>query len=67
MKELWNKIADIVCAVDFMDRDTLIGILNPLETESQAKEMINYLEENKDNIEVMRVDNLLRKALEIGN
>ena len=67
MKELWNKIADIVCGVDFMDRDTLIGILNPLETESQAKEMINYLEENKDNIEVMRVDNLLRKALEIGN
>ncbi len=66
MKEIFNKIADIVCEVDFMDRDTLIGILNPLKTKEKALELLNYLELNKNNKDVMRIDTILRKALQIG-
>ena len=36
-----------------------------LKTEKQTMTMLNYLEENKDNKELMRIDKLLKKALAI--
>jgi len=66
MRQLWDKITILVKDVDYMDNDTLIGILNPLRTEEKALEMINFIEENKNNKDVMRIDTLLRKALQIG-
>lgn len=66
MKDILRQIADILYDVPLMDQDIMIGIINPLETETKALEMLRYLEANKENKEVMRVDTLLRKALQIG-
>lgn len=67
MKSILKKIADILYYVPLMDKDFMMGILCPLDTEEQAIEMLEYLEKNKNDSNLMRVDNLLRKALEIGN
>lgn len=66
MKNILKKIADILYYVPLMDKDIMAGVLNPLNTEEQANEMLEYLETNKNNPELMRIDNLLHKALEIG-
>ena len=66
MKNILKKIADILYYVPLMDKDIMAGVLNPLNTEEQANEMLEYLEKNKNNPELMRIDNLLHKALEIG-
>ena len=66
MKSILRQIADILYDVPLMDQDIMIGILNPLETEDKALEMLKYLKENKEDNEAMRVDTLLRKALQIG-
>lgn len=66
MKEILNKIADILCDIPKMNRNRFIGIINPLGTEKQANEMLEYLEKNRNNSDLMRIDNLIRKALEIG-
>ena len=67
MKNILREIADILYDVPLMDKDLMAGVLNPLDTEEQANEMLEYLEKNKNNPNIMRVDNLIRKALEIGN
>ena len=67
MKNILREIADILYDVPLMDKDLMAGVLNPLDTEEQANEMLEYLENNKNNPNIMRVDNLIRKALEIGN
>ena len=67
MKDILRQIADILYEMPKMSKQRMIGILNPLKTEQQEKEMLNYLQENKDNKELMRIDNLMRKTIEIGN
>ena len=49
-----------------MSKQIVIGIINPLDTNEQAMEMLNYLEKNRDNPELMRIDKLLKKALAIN-
>ena len=67
MKNILRQIADIIYNVEDMDRETMMGILNPLETMEQATNFLNYIKENINNSSIMRTDKLLRKAVEIGN
>ena len=60
MKELRNKIMDYLLKIPNMNKETMISILNPLKTEYQAKKMLDYLKKNKENRELMRIDNLLK-------
>jgi len=67
MKNILRQIADIIYDVEDMDKETMMGILNPLETIEQATIFLNYVKENIDDSNIMRTDKLLRKAVEIGN
>ena len=64
MKPILIKIAQILWKIPNMNKQLVIAIINPLDTEAQATKMLNYLEENRDNPELMRIDRLLKKALE---
>ena len=66
MKEILIKITQILWEIPNMSKQVLIGIINPLDTEEQAMTMLNYLKENKDNPELMRIDRLLKKVLAIS-
>ena len=65
MKEILQKIVDFLKYNTNYNKEEMIAIVNPLKTEKQAITMLNYLEENKDNKELMRIDKLLKKALAI--
>ena len=67
MKNILRQIADIIYDVEDMDKETMMGILNPLETIEQATFFLNYVKANMDDSNIMRTDKLLRKAVEIGN
>ena len=68
MKELIKKIGDILYDIPNMNRDCMGAIMNPIDTTEQANRLLNFLEDNKDNKEVMRVSYLLRNNHEIiGN
>ncbi len=47
-------------------KDLIIALVNPLKSEAQQIEMLEYVSKNKDNKESMRKDCLLKKALEIS-
>lgn len=59
MKNILRKIADILYNVPFMDRDIMISIMCPIKSEEQANRMLKFLEENKDNPEIMDTDYLI--------
>ena len=60
MKQILIQIANILLTIPDMNRDLVIAIINPLDTEAQATKMLEYLQENKNNEESMRIDNLLK-------
>ncbi len=60
MKQILIQIANILWTLPDMNRDLVIAIINPLDTEAQATKMLEYLQENKNNEESMRIDNLLK-------
>ena len=60
MKESLVKIANILWEIPNMTATVGATIMNPIDTTSQANRLLNFLEENKDNKEVMRVSYLLR-------
>ena len=66
MKQILIQIAEILWQLPKMNREYGIGIINPLDTEEQALKMLNYLKENRDNPELMRIDRLMKKAFEIS-
>ena len=66
MKPILQEIVKILKTLPKMNRDYGIGIINPLDTEEQALKMLNYLKENRDNPELMRIDRLMKKAFEIS-
>ena len=43
----------------------ILGIMNLLETEEKQEKMMDYLKKNYQSKELMREDNLLKKAQEI--
>ena len=59
MKNILRKIADILYEVPLMDRDMMGSIMNPIDTIEQANRMLKFLEENKDNPEIMDTDYLI--------
>ena len=59
MKNILRKIADILYDIPFMDRDTMISIMNPIDNEEQAERMLKFLQDNKDNPEIMDTDYLI--------
>ena len=67
MKEILNSIVDILLEVPYINRQRMIGIMTPLRTEAQASAMLNYLEENRNNSEVMRIDTLIKTSLRISD
>ena len=66
MKQILIQIANILWTLPDMNRDLVIAIINPLDTETQATKMLEYLQENKNNEELMRIDKLLKKTLQIA-
>lgn len=68
MRPILIKIASILWDVPNMSEDVGATIMNPIDTIPQAKRLLNFLEENKDNPEIMRVTYLLRNNHKIiGN
>lgn len=68
MKELIKKIGDILYDIPNMSRDCMGSIMNPCDNEEQAERLLKFLEDNKDNKEIMRVSYLLKHNHEIiGN
>ena len=59
MEEILRKIANILWKVPCMSEAIGISIMNPIETEEQGLRMLKFLEENKDNPEVMDTDYLI--------
>lgn len=66
MKEIKTTIANLLIQIiPDINRATLLGIITPLTTEEKAQKMLSYLENNKDNQDLMRTDKLLKVALKI--
>lgn len=65
MKNIKMKIVRFLMENLTEEKNLIIAILTPLKTEQQATLMLNWLEENKDNKELMREDKILQKVLEI--
>ena len=65
MKNILTKIVDILYELPQMSRQRMQGIMNPLKTERQALIMLNYLQKNKNNEELMKIDNLMKKVMEM--
>ena len=67
MKDLYRKIADVICDVPNMNREYFTGILTPLENEEQAIKFLEYVKENRDDEYKMRPDRLIHKVLILTN
>ena len=68
MRNTVKKIIDILYDIPNMSKACMGMIIDPIDTEEQANRLLKYLEENKDNKEIMRVSHLLRYKHEIiGN
>ena len=62
MKDLRNIIMDYLLAIPEMNKQLVIATLNPLKTEQQAKQMLNYLENTNEK----RIDKILSASLQIS-
>ena len=62
MKELRNKIMDNILSKIEIDKETMILILNSLETEKQLQDYLDYLESNQ----VTDKTQLIKKSLQIA-
>ena len=59
LRQKLEKIAKIVWTIPEITQDLVLAIIVPLKKETQATKMLEYLQENKNNAELMRIDNLL--------
>lgn len=67
MKEIRFKICDIIEEIFGNDKEIMLGVLCPLETEQMALTMLDYLEKNKNNKSLVTESKLYEKALEINH
>ncbi len=68
MKNILREIADILYDIPLMSKSMMGSIMNPIETEEQANEMLMFLKENKNNPEIMDTDYLIPNRRKIiGN
>ena len=66
MKPILVEIAKILWELPNMTRDLVIAIINPLNTEKQAKKMLRYMKKYRNDEKLMRADNLLKTRLRIS-
>ena len=59
MKQILTQIAEILWKVPMMSEAIGISIMSPIKTEEQGLRMLKFLEENKDNPEIMDTDYLI--------
>ena len=68
MKQILIEIANILWKVPNIDETSVAVIMNPIDTMGQAQRLLKYLQENKDNKEIMKMGYLLKHNHEIiGN
>ena len=68
MKQILIEIANILWKVPNIDETSVAVIMNPIDTIEQAQRLLKYLQENKDNKEIMKMGYLLKHNHEIiGN
>ena len=60
LRQKLEEIAKIVWTIPDITQDLVLAIIVPLNKETQATKMLEYLQENKNNAELMRIDNLLK-------
>ena len=66
MKPILVEIAKILWELPNMTRGLGIAIINPLDTEKQAKKMLRYMKKYRNDEKLMRSDNLLKTTLRIS-
>lgn len=68
MKSILMEIGKILKDIPNMDKTSMAVIMNPIDTMEQAQRLLKYLQENKDNKEIMKMGYLLKHNHEIiGN
>ena len=68
MKSILMEIGKILKDIPNMDKTSMAVIMNPIDTMEQAQRLLKYLQENKDNKEIMKMGYLLKYNHEIiGN
>lgn len=67
MESIQFRICDLIVEIFGHDKDIMLGVLCPLETEQMALTMLNYLEKNKHNKDLVTESKLYEKALEINH
>ena len=63
MKQTLIEIANILWKEPKMNEEQVMLIINPLDTEEEAKEFLEFLENNKEELTIQQ---LIKKALEIA-
>ena len=66
LRQKLEEIAKIVWTIPEITQDLVLAIIVPLKKETQATKMLEYLQENKNNAELVRIDRLLKKTLQIA-
>ena len=66
LRQKLEEIAKIVWTIPEITQDLVLAIIVPLKKETQATKMLESLQENKNNAELVRIDRLLKKTLQIA-
>ena len=66
LRQKLEEIAKIVWTIPDITQDLVLAIIVPLKKEIQATKMLEYLQKNKNNEKLMRIDRLLKKTLQIA-
>ena len=66
LRQKLEEIAKIVWTIPDITQDLVLAIIVPLKKETQATKMLEYLQKNKNNEKLMRIDRLLKKTLQIA-
>ena len=67
MRELISEIIECLLKVPHMNKDILIAMINPLRSEKQLAAFLQYLTENENNSDLMRIDRLLKVRASIAS
>ncbi len=67
MQKLRSEIIEYLLKVPNMNKEILIAMLNPLQNEKQLESFLQYLKENENNSDLMRIDKLLKVRANIAS
>ncbi len=60
MQELISEIIEYLLKVPNMNKEILIAMINPLRNEKQLGTFLQYLKENENNSDLIKIDKLLK-------